>query len=109
MGKTSTTSRNEERLTSFLMKLPKAHKWAVYEFFYSDIDRAILEGESEFRICLKETFPMLRGKTITRVEWNMIRKLLGKPRRCSAAFFAEERESLEAKRQKGFDIISCDS
>ena len=35
-----------------------------------------------------------------RVEWNMIRRLLGKPRRCSAAFFAEERESLEAKREK---------
>ena len=48
----------------------------------------------------RETFPLLRNKTITRCEWNMIRRLLGKPRRCSPAFFAEERESLEARRQK---------
>ena len=110
----STTTTNEERLTNFLLRLPKAHRWAVYEFFYSDIDYALLEGESEFKICLRETFPLLRNKTITRCEWNMIRRLLGKPRRCSPAFFAEgdsnklneklnnpiERESLEARRQK---------
>ena len=89
---------NEERLNDFLLKLPKAHRWAVHEFFYSDIDYALLEGESEFKLCLRETFPILKGKKLRRVEWNMIRRLLGKPRRCSAAFFAEERESLEAKR-----------
>ena len=50
--------------------------------------------------CLRETFPFLRNKKITRVEWNLIRKLLGKPRRCSPAFFQEERDTLEAKRQK---------
>ena len=37
---------------------------------------------------------------MTRVEWNLIRKLLGKPRRCSPAFFQEERDTLESKRQK---------
>ena len=31
---------NEERLNDFLLKLPKAHRWAVHEFFYSDIDYA---------------------------------------------------------------------
>ena len=51
---------NDERLTDFLLKLPKAHRWAVHEFFYSDIDYSLLEGESEFKLCLKETFPQLR-------------------------------------------------
>ena len=49
-------SQNEEKLTNFLMKLPKAHRWTVYEFFYSDIDYALLEGESEFKICLRYDF-----------------------------------------------------
>ncbi|CAG5107882.1 Oidioi.mRNA.OKI2018_I69.chr1.g3535.t1.cds [Oikopleura dioica] len=92
--------RNEERLHDFLVKLPKAHRWAVHEFFYSDIDHAIFESESEFKLCLKETFPQLHGKRLRRVEWNMIRKLLGKPRRFSTAFLEEERESLRSKREK---------
>jgi len=92
--------RNEERLHDFLVKLPKAHRWAVHEFFYSDIDHAIFESESEFKLCLKETFPQLHGKRLRRVEWNMIRKLLGKPRRFSTSFLEEERDSLRAKRDK---------
>lgn len=34
------------------------------------------------------------------VEWSKIRRMMGKPRRCSAAFFAEERAELMRKRQK---------
>ena len=33
-------------------------------------------------------------------EWSKIRRMMGKPRRCSAAFFAEERAELSRKRQK---------
>uniref|UniRef100_A0A8C5L6W5 Lin-9 DREAM MuvB core complex component n=1 Tax=Jaculus jaculus TaxID=51337 RepID=A0A8C5L6W5_JACJA len=58
-----------------LLKLPKAHKWCIYEWFYSNID-------------------------LTRVEWGKIRRLMGKPRRCSSAFFEEERSALKQKRQK---------
>ena len=53
-----------------------------------------------FNFNFRETFPSLRNKKMTRVEWNLIRKLLGKPRRCSPAFFQEERDTLESKRQK---------
>jgi hypothetical protein len=34
------------------------------------------------------------------MEWNFIRRSLGKPRRCSPAFLAEERAALEHKRER---------
>ncbi|XP_077443369.1 protein lin-9 homolog isoform X1 [Stigmatopora argus] len=83
-----------------LLKLPKAHKWCIYEWFYSNIDRPLFEGDNEFCLCLKESFPNLKTRKLTRVEWGTIRRLMGKPRRCSSAFFAEERTSLRQKRQK---------
>ncbi|XP_061842704.1 protein lin-9 homolog [Nerophis lumbriciformis] len=83
-----------------LLKLPKAHKWCIYEWFYSNIDRPLFEGDNEFCLCLKETFPTLKTRKLTRVEWGTIRRLMGKPRRCSSAFFSEERTALRQKRQK---------
>ena len=64
------------------------------------IFRTIFESENDFRICLRESFPALKARRLTRTEWCKIRRLLGKPRRCSAAFFAEERASLQRKREK---------
>uniref|UniRef100_A0A8C5PMG4 Lin-9 DREAM MuvB core complex component n=1 Tax=Leptobrachium leishanense TaxID=445787 RepID=A0A8C5PMG4_9ANUR len=83
-----------------LLKLPKAHKWCIYEWFYSNIDKPLFEGDNDFCVCLKESFPNLKTRKLTRVEWGKIRRLMGKPRRCSAAFFEEERAALEQKRQK---------
>lgn len=51
-------------------------------------------------ICLKESFPQLKTRKLTRVEWCKIRRMMGKPRRCSQSFFEEERRELERKRQK---------
>lgn len=64
-----------------LLKLPKAHKWCIYEWFYSNIDRPLFEGDNEFCLCLKESFPNLKTRKLTRVEWGTIRRLMGKPRR----------------------------
>ncbi|KAG5277529.1 hypothetical protein AALO_G00118670 [Alosa alosa] len=83
-----------------LLKLPKAHKWCIYEWFYSNIDRPLFEGDNDFCLCLKDSFPHLKTRKLTRVEWSTIRRLMGKPRRCSSAFFAEERTALKTKRQK---------
>lgn len=83
-----------------LLKLPKAHKWVCYEWFYSNIDAPLFLGENDFCICLRETFPKLKCKRLRRVEWNKIRRLMGKPRRCSPAFLAEERAVLEERREK---------
>lgn len=83
-----------------LLKLPKAHKFVMYEFFYSNIDRAIFHGTNEFEMYLVEAFPRLKTRIMTKIEWNKVRKTFGKPRRCSAKFFEEERMELERKRQK---------
>lgn len=83
-----------------LLKLPKAHKWVSYEWFYSYIDKPLFDGDNDFQVCLKESFPQLITRQLTRVEWTKIRKLMGKPRRCSQAFFTEERAELERRRNK---------
>ena len=83
-----------------LLKLPKAHKWVCHEWFYSNIDRCLFSGENDFTICLKESIPELKTRELTRVEWTKIRRMMGRPRRCSQAFFDQERLDLEKKRNK---------
>lgn len=83
-----------------LLKLQKAHRWVCCEFFYPNIDRTLLAGENDFCACLRESFPNLKARKLTRAEWSKIRRLMGKPRRCSQAFLAEERALLSNKRQK---------
>ncbi|KAK7098307.1 hypothetical protein V1264_002636 [Littorina saxatilis] len=83
-----------------LLKLPKAHKWVCYEFFYSNLDAPLFLGENDFCICLQESFPQLKTKRLRRVEWSKIRRLMGKPRRCSPSFFEEERRALHERRDK---------
>ncbi|XP_053950509.1 protein lin-9 homolog [Anastrepha ludens] len=83
-----------------LLKLPKAHRWVIFEWFYSFLDKALFEGENDFQVCLSESFPNLHTRQLTRAEWRKIRALMGKPRRCSQAFFVEERRELERRRQK---------
>ncbi len=90
---------NAVRLRNVL-KLPKAHKWVFYEWLYSNLDRPLLLSENDFRICLRENFPNVKTRRLTRAHWSLLRRLMGKPRRCSAAFFDEERRSLNEKREK---------
>nr|XP_004225686.3 protein lin-9 homolog [Ciona intestinalis] len=83
-----------------LLKLPKAHKMCIFEWFYSHLDTALLKGDNDFCMCLKESFPGLKTRNLTRAHWCKIRRLMGKPRRCSAAFFEEERAALNNKRDR---------
>lgn len=70
-----------------LLKLPKAHKFVMYEWFYSNLDQVLFKGENDFQVCLRETFPQLSARSLSRVEWSMIRRMMGKPRRCSQVSF----------------------
>lgn len=81
------------RFTEFKKKSPK---FTVEIIFF----RCLFEGDNDFMICLKESFPQLKTNKMTRVEWCKIRRMMGKPRRCSQAFFREERQELKRKRQK---------
>ena len=91
-----------------LLKLPQARKWVCCEWFYADIDRfawqavwngqffvwckflwfrfrPVFEAENDFNVLLRESFPELKSRKLTRTEWCKIRRLLGKPRRWDAA------------------------
>ncbi|GIX98716.1 protein lin-9 homolog [Caerostris darwini] len=83
-----------------LLKLPKAHRFLCCEWFYSNIDQPLFLKDCEFQCCLREMFTNLKVTKMTRVEWCKVRRIIGKPRRCSPEFFAEERRSLENKRNK---------
>lgn len=83
-----------------LLRLPKAYRWACCEWFTANIDQTLLAGENDFCAFLRDTFPNLKTRKLTRTEWCKIRRLMGKPRRCSQAFLAEERALLANKRQK---------
>jgi len=88
-----------ERLKN-LLRHKLSHQWVCYEFFYPNIDKTTLGGENDFRACLRESFPQLKTRSLTRAEWSRVRRLMGKPRRCSQAFLAEERTLLSNKRNK---------
>ncbi|XP_064092892.1 protein lin-9 homolog isoform X3 [Macrobrachium nipponense] len=90
--------QNGVRLRNFL-KLPQAHKWVYFEWFYSNIDKPLFGGENDFQIVLKEAFPQLKTRKLSRRQWGIIRRMMGKPRRCSQAFFQEECLALDKKRQ----------
>lgn len=81
-----------------LLKLPKAHRWVCYEWFYSNIDQPLFLGDNEFCGYLKQSFPLLKTRKLTRVQWCKIRRIMGKPRRCSPAFFDEEIRALHDRR-----------
>ena len=56
-----------------LLKLPKAHKWVCFEFFYSNIDKVLFQGENDFQVCLRESLPNLSTRRLSRVEWAKVR------------------------------------
>ena|SRR3569832_43971 len=89
-----------------LLKLPKARRWVCCEFFYSGVDRQLFLSDNEFSQCLRESFPHLKTRQLCRGEWRYVRRLIGKPRRCSQAFFLEERHMIAMKRQRIREIYN---
>jgi hypothetical protein len=72
--------------------LSPAGRWAVYEWFYSDIDRVYFQV-NDFQECLND-LGLSKIRKLTRVEWAQVRSAMGKPRRLSRAFLKQERNKL---------------
>ncbi|VDN05926.1 unnamed protein product [Thelazia callipaeda] len=96
----SLAMRENLRHLKNVLKLPKARRWVYCEFFYSGVDQQLFLGENEFLQMLQEMLPNLRTFKLCKPEWRAIRRMIGKPRRCSQAFLNEERVSLDMKRAK---------
>ncbi|XP_065656048.1 protein lin-9 homolog [Hydra vulgaris] len=82
------------------LKQSASRRWCYYEWFYSNIDRALLLDQNDFESCLQHLFKNLKTRMLTKRQWSIIRRMMGKPRRCSPAFFNEEVNYLNEKRKK---------
>ncbi|KAF6768336.1 hypothetical protein AHF37_03177 [Paragonimus kellicotti] len=74
-------------------------EWLRHEWLYSTTDREIFLGCNDFQIILREQFPTLKTRNLLRGQWAIIRRIIGRPRRFSATFLAEERGSVHGKRR----------
>ncbi|KJH46970.1 dirp [Dictyocaulus viviparus] len=92
---------SEATRNALLKKIARhARRWVICEFFYSGVDEQLFLGDNEFRQLIREAFPNLKTTLMNKQEWRVIRRLLGKPRRCSTTFFDEERQILDQRRRK---------
>ncbi|TGZ46900.1 hypothetical protein CRM22_011074 [Opisthorchis felineus] len=82
-----------------MFKTNKFCEWLGYEWLYSIVDREIFLGPNDFQLILREHFPTLKTRNLRRSHWGIIRRMIGKPRRFSATFLAEERQSVHGKRR----------
>ncbi|KAG5452096.1 Protein lin-9 [Clonorchis sinensis] len=90
---------NKMRQLCNMFKTNKFCDWLGYEWLYSIIDREIFLGPNDFQLILREHFPTLKTRNLRRSHWGIIRRMIGRPRRFSATFLAEERQSVQGKRR----------
>ena len=72
-------------------------RWIKCEWFYSSIDKHIFKASCDFERCL-EDIGLSSICTMTKFEWNYIRRKMGKPRRLSNSFLLQERRKLAKQR-----------
>lgn len=76
-------------------------KWLDYEFEYNAVENAFFKENNTFEIVLSSEFPQLKGRNLTRAEWNRIRRLIpaAKPKRFSSTFVQQQRIDFEKYRR----------
>lgn len=77
---------------------PKARRWVMYEWFYAPGDYAWLR-DNAFMRALQDA-GLGHVTHLTRSEWSFVRQLLGRARRLSPTFLAQERERLNEHRER---------
>ena len=82
----------------------KVKSWVQYEYFYSLLDKLYF-ARNELLDCLAALG--INHRTFRRDEWILIRKAIGKPRRLSGKFLAQERERLKRHREISRELIFC--
>lgn len=75
------TLRLIKHFGSSIITLTNNLKEKIFKYIFFFFSRPLFEGDNEFCLCLKESFPNLKTRKLTRVEWGTIRRLMGKPRR----------------------------
>nr|CAH8838646.1 unnamed protein product [Trichobilharzia regenti] len=78
---------------------PKFIEWLKHEWLYSGIDTEIFLRLNDFQLILRQHLPTLKTRSLTRAQWSIIRRLIGKPRRFSPTFLSEERHTVQEKRK----------
>ncbi|TNN14006.1 Protein lin-9 isoform 1 [Schistosoma japonicum] len=78
---------------------PKFCDWLKHEWLYSSIDKEIFLRFNDFQLILREHFPTLKSRSLTRAHWSTIRRIIGKPRRFSSTFLSDERRVVQEKRK----------
>ncbi|KAL4486091.1 hypothetical protein ABPG72_004025 [Tetrahymena utriculariae] len=93
--------KNPKKQTKKLSSLEQINEsslqWIEHEFFYSTIDKPFFQF-NEFKEMLAKVGLENIGK-LTKAEWNIIRKAMGKPRRFSNEFVRGELKKLEIYRK----------
>ena len=91
------TNKSEEPSVS-----PKFLQWCKAEWFYSYIDRAFF-SHNEFEEVLR-VLKLSESELFTKYEFQLIRNIIGRPRRFSCAFLSQERKKL-AKYREAVKVI----
>nr|GMD85305.1 protein ALWAYS EARLY 3-like [Ipomoea batatas] len=88
---------NLKKKLSSCLSNDRVRRWCIYEWFYSAIDYPWF-AKREF---VEYLYHVGLGHVprLTRVEWDVIRSSLGKPRRFSEQFLKEEKEKLSQYRE----------
>ncbi|CAH8501961.1 unnamed protein product [Schistosoma curassoni] len=88
-----------QKICCNMFTTPKFCEWLKHEWLYSSIDKEIFLRVNDFQLILREYFPTLKSRKLSRVHWSTIRRIIGRPRRFSATFLSEERHSVQVKRK----------
>ncbi|CAH8495403.1 unnamed protein product [Schistosoma intercalatum] len=88
-----------QKICCNMFTTPKFCEWLKHEWLYSSIDKEIFLRVNDFQLILREYYPTLKSRKLSRVHWSTIRRIIGRPRRFSATFLSEERHSVQVKRK----------